>query len=91
MRNYNELYQEMKYTMLDGAFLKEIGMTKRDMELELHKEKWQAMAALIQQCAEADGRFHAEKCSFATYAHGQYFALGKKIGSFGYSVKKKKK
>ena len=37
------------------------------------------------------GRFHAEKCSFATYAHGQYFALGKKIGSFGYSVKKKKK
>jgi len=37
------------------------------------------------------GKFHPEKCAFATYAHGQYFALGKKIGSFGYSVKKKKK
>ena len=37
------------------------------------------------------GKFHPEKCSFATYAHGQYFSLGKKIGSFGYSVKKKKK
>jgi flavin reductase (DIM6/NTAB) family NADH-FMN oxidoreductase RutF len=35
------------------------------------------------------GRFKAEKCSLAAYAHGQYFALGKKIGSFGYSVKKK--
>lgn len=37
------------------------------------------------------GKFHPEKCAFAAYAHGQYFALGKKIGSFGYSVKKKKK
>ncbi len=36
------------------------------------------------------GRFMAEKCSLAAYAHGKYFALGKKIGSFGYSVKKKK-
>ena len=35
------------------------------------------------------GRLHMEKCSLASYAHGQYFALGKKIGSFGYSVKKK--
>ncbi len=37
------------------------------------------------------GKFHPEKCAFAAYAHGQYFALGKKIGSFGYSAKKKKK
>lgn len=37
------------------------------------------------------GKFHIEKCALAAYAHGQYFALGKKIGSFGYSVKKKKK
>ncbi len=37
------------------------------------------------------GKFHIEKCGIAAYAHGQYFALGKKIGSFGYSVKKKRK
>ena len=35
------------------------------------------------------GKFHVEKTALAAYAHGQYFALGKKIGSFGYSVKKK--
>ena len=35
------------------------------------------------------GKFHIEKCALASYAHGQYFAQGKKIGSFGYSVKKK--
>ncbi|MBR4020922.1 MAG: phosphohydrolase, partial [Firmicutes bacterium] len=61
MRTYNELYQEIKYAMLDGAFLKEIGMAKRDMEQEFGKEKWHAMAALIQQNAEADGRFQASK------------------------------
>lgn len=37
------------------------------------------------------GKLRIEQCSLATYAHGSYFALGKKIGSFGYSVKKKKK
>ncbi len=37
------------------------------------------------------GKFHIEKCALAAYAHGQYFALGKKIGSFGYSVRKKQK
>ncbi len=36
------------------------------------------------------GKFHIEKCALAAYAHGQYFAMGKKIGSFGYSVKKRK-
>lgn len=40
---------------------------------------------------DENGRLQMEKCSLAAYAHGQYFALGKKIGSFGYSVKKKKR
>ena len=38
-----------------------------------------------------NGKLRIEQCSLAAYAHGSYFALGKKIGSFGYSVKKKKK
>lgn len=37
------------------------------------------------------GKLHIEKCALAAYAHGSYFALGKKIGSFGYSVKKRRK
>lgn len=36
------------------------------------------------------GKLHLDKASLAAYSHGEYFALGKKIGSFGYSVKKKK-
>ena len=30
-----------------------------------------------------------EKAGLTAYAHGDYFALGKKIGSFGFSAKKK--
>ena len=37
------------------------------------------------------GKLHIEKAGLMAYAHGEYFALGKKIGDFGFSVKKKKK
>lgn len=35
------------------------------------------------------GRFHLNETGLVTYSHGEYFALGKRLGSFGYSVKKK--
>ncbi|NLN93702.1 MAG: flavin reductase family protein [Candidatus Hydrogenedens sp.] len=37
------------------------------------------------------GRLALEKAGLAAYAHGGYYALGKKLGFFGYSVQKKKK
>lgn len=37
------------------------------------------------------GRLCIDKASLLAFAHGEYFELGKCIGSFGYSVKKKKK
>lgn len=37
------------------------------------------------------GRLALDKAGLLAYAHGEYFALGKKLGSFGYSVKKKGK
>ena len=33
-------------------------------------------------------RLQLEKADLIAYSHGQYFALGKELGSFGYSVKK---
>lgn len=36
------------------------------------------------------GRLMIEKAGLLTYAHGTYFALGKKIGSFGFSCKTKR-
>ena len=37
------------------------------------------------------GKLHLERAGLCAYAHGDYFALGKKIGTFGFSAKKKGK
>ena len=37
------------------------------------------------------GRLDIAKADLAAFAHGEYFALGKKIGKFGFSAVKKKK
>lgn len=34
------------------------------------------------------GTFHINDAKLAAYSHGEYYGLGKKLGSFGYSVKK---
>ena len=35
------------------------------------------------------GKFHLNKSGIVAYSHGEYFELGKRDGSFGYSVRKK--
>lgn len=40
---------------------------------------------------DQNGSFDISKCNLIAYANGGYYALGKKIGKFGYSVQKKKK
>ena len=37
------------------------------------------------------GRFDLRATNLMAYSHGEYFALGKKLGKFGYSVKKNTK
>lgn len=38
-----------------------------------------------------DGKLLLDRCRLLAFAHGEYFELGKKLGSFGFSVKKKPK
>ena len=40
---------------------------------------------------DGKGRLELEKADLIAYSHGEYFALGKKIGRFGYSVRKRPK
>lgn len=37
------------------------------------------------------GKLNLQQCGLMAYAHGEYFALGRKLGEFGWSVRKKKK
>ena len=39
---------------------------------------------------DADGKIDLDRCGLIAYAHGGYYALGKKLGTFGWTVRKKK-
>lgn len=43
------------------------------------------------QFLDKKGKFHLNRSGLAAYSHGEYFALGEKLGSFGYSVRRKGK
>jgi len=45
----------------------------------------QASKELIRE----NGSFDVDRADLAAYAHGHYYALGEKIGHFGYSIRKK--
>lgn len=38
---------------------------------------------------DSKGKINLNQAGLMAYAHGEYFALGRKLGSFGYSVRKK--
>ena len=46
--------------------------------------------SVSEQYLDQSGKFHFNKTNPICYSHGCYYALGEKLGSFGYSVKKKK-
>ena len=40
-------------------------------------------------CIDQNGKLRLDRCGLAAYAHGEYYELGKRIGTFGFSVRKK--
>ena len=36
------------------------------------------------------GKLHLDRAGLAAYAHGEYFGLGAGLGTFGFSVRKKR-
>ena len=43
-----------------------------------------------EELIDNNGKLELKKAKLVAYSHGDYLELGKKVGSFGYSVKKKK-
>ena len=43
-----------------------------------------------EELLDAAGRLQLEKADLLAYAHGDYYALGRRLGSFGWTVRKKK-
>ena len=40
-------------------------------------------------CLDREGKLRLERCHLAAFAHGEYFALGRSLGTFGFSVRKR--
>jgi len=47
--------------------------------------------AVEETLLDAEGKLHLERANLAAFAHGEYYELGRRIGTFGFSVRKKKK
>ena len=43
-----------------------------------------------EEIIDEEGKLRLDKAELLAYAHGEYFALGEKLGSFGFSTKKEK-
>ena len=47
--------------------------------------------AADERYCDKNGRFRMDRAGLAAYCHGEYYALGEKLGRFGCSVEKKKR
>lgn len=96
-------FKEMKLTKEASNFLKcpmikESPVTIECKVTEIRELGSHAMFIAEVLCINPDekyidenGSFDISKCNLIAYANGGYYSLGRKIGKFGYSVKKKKK
>lgn len=57
MKTQELIYKEIREAFLDKSFLKEIGLTKKEMTERLSAEPWQEISQRLTECAEEDGRY----------------------------------
>lgn len=95
-------FKEMKLTKVEASQVNApmIGESPVNIECKVRKiEKFGShdvfIADVVAVHAEDEymdekGKFSLKKANPMVYSHGEYYGLGKKLGTFGYSVKKKK-
>ena len=96
-------FKEMHLTKEKAKFIKCPLIKESPVSLECKVEKTEDLGSHTmflakilsidadEQYIDSKGAFDISKCNLIAYANGGYFQLGKKIGTFGYSVRKKKK
>ena len=96
-------FKEMKLTRLESAQIRAPGVAESPVVLECRVKQIARLGSHDMFVAEVvnvsvderfldeKGRLELEKADLIAYSHGEYFALGKKIGRFGYSVRRRPK
>lgn len=105
MRSGKEVdkFEQMKLTPLESRFVKAPGIAESPVNIECRVTQIIELGSHHMFLAEVAGvtvdkeylnrnqRLELGKCGLMVYSHGEYYGLGKKIGTFGYSVRKRKK
>lgn len=96
-------FEQMKLTPLESRFVKAPGISESPVNIECRVTQIIELGSHHMFLAEVAGvtvdkeylnqnrRLELGKCGLMVYSHGEYYGLGKKIGTFGYSVRKKEK
>jgi flavin reductase (DIM6/NTAB) family NADH-FMN oxidoreductase RutF len=93
-------FADMKLTTLQSRFVKAPGIAQSPVNIECKVKDVVELGSHHMFIAEVagvtienkyldeNGKFDINSSRLAAYSHGEYFELGDKIGTFGYSVKK---
>lgn len=96
-------FRDMKLTPLESSKIRAPGVAESPVVLECRVKEILRLGSHDMFIAEVvnvsvderylneKGRLELEKADLIAYSHGEYFALGKKIGKFGYSVRRRSK
>ena len=91
-------YQEMKLEPLASRYIAVPGIAQSPVCLECRVTQRIPLGShdlflakilgvsVDQRYLDEKGKFHLNRCGLAAYSHGEYFSMGEKLGSFGYSV-----
>lgn len=93
-------FKEMKLTPLASREVAAPGIAESPVNIECRVHTIQELGShsmiladivavtIDDSYMDTNGKFHLNDSGLVTYSHGEYFLLGKKLGTFGYSVKK---
>ena len=93
-------FREMKLTELSMEHVSAPGIAESPLNLECKVTEIKELGShdlflaevvgvtIDDKYMDETGRFHLNDAGLVSYSHGEYFELGKKLGKFGYSVKK---
>ena len=73
----------------DLVFAADYCGVKSGRDVDKYKEMAEVVGGSVNEnFMDENGKFLLNSTGLVAYSHGEYFELGKKLGSFGYSVKK---
>lgn len=96
-------FKELKLTPSQSKFIKAPGVANSPVNLECRVTDVKSLGShdlflaeivgvsVIKELMDENDKFHLNSTSLVAYSHGEYYELGEKLGSFGYSVKKEGK